>query len=192
MQTNKLLLASQSPRRAELLQQINVDFESVAAEVDETPQIGEAPADYVLRLALTKARAGRTLANSNLPTLGADTAVVLDYKILGKPRNREHALAMLYMLSARMHNVITAVALVTGSAETTALVTSNVRFRKLSPDEIAAYWESGEPEGKAGAYAIQGFGATFIEHLEGSYSGVMGLPLFETAGLLRGLGWSLS
>ena len=183
-----LLLASQSPRRGELLRQINIDFETLAVDVDEAPKMGEAPADYVLRLALAKARVGCAQSNQTLPSLGADTAVVIDYKIFGKPRDRAHAVEMLGMLSARTHNVLTAVALVDSQGETTKLVTSNVRFRKLNSAEIADYWESGEPQGKAGAYAIQGFGATFVEHLEGSYSGVMGLPLFETAALLRDAG----
>lgn len=187
MNFSRITLASRSPRRAELLRQIGVEFITVDVDIDETPQPGELAADYVLRLALAKACCGRDASAPVLPVLGSDTAVVVDGEIFGKPRDRGHALAMLARLSGRSHQVLTAVALVTDSAETTCLRQSTVHMRAISPEEANAYWETGEPAGKAGAYAIQGRGAMFIEHLEGSYSGVMGLPLFETAALLARL-----
>lgn len=180
---NPILLASASPRRKALLRQIGVPFQALPMDVDETPKAGEQAADYVLRLAVAKAQAGR--AQQPMATLGADTVVIVDNAILGKPRDQAHAEQMLMQLSGRAHAVLTAVALVDERGLQTRLSTSRVWMRKLSDEEIAAYWRSGEPRDKAGAYAIQGFGATFIERLEGSYSGVMGLPLFETAELLR-------
>ena len=180
----QILLASSSPRRGELLEQINIRFDTVVADIDETPLADEPAQDYVRRLALAKAGAGRARNSGNLPVLGADTAVVVDGEIFGKPRDREHALAMLARLSGRMHRVLTGVALVAHKAEQTRLSESRVTFREISTAEMEAYWATGEPRGKAGAYAIQGRAAVFVERLEGSYSGVMGLPLFETADLL--------
>jgi septum formation protein len=179
-------LASQSPRRRELLAQIGVRHDVIAVEVDETPRAGEAPAEYVLRLALAKARAGHRL-RPDRPVLGADTAVVQDDRILGKPLDRQDAAAMLAQLSGREHRVLTAVALV-GDREETRLSVSRVRFRPIDAAEAAAYWETGEPADKAGGYAVQGLGALFVESIGGSYSGVMGLPLFETGELLRRAG----
>jgi septum formation protein len=179
-------LASQSPRRRELLAQIHVRHDVIAVAVDETPRAGEAPAEYVLRLALVKARAGHRL-RPDRPVLGADTAVVLDERILGKPRNRQDAAAMLAQLSGREHRVLTAVALV-GEREETRLSVSHVRFRPIDAAEAAAYWATGEPADKAGGYAVQGLGAVFIESIAGSYSGIVGLPLFETGELLRRAG----
>lgn len=179
-------LASASPRRQALLAQIGIGFEVLHVEIDERPLAHESPASYVERLALAKARAGRVLldARDPRPVLGADTAVVVDNHIMGKPGERAEGLRMLQLLSGRTHKVFSAVALA-GARETQSLSCSRVTFRTLTRAECEAYWETGEPRDKAGGYAIQGHAAQFIEHLEGSYSGVMGLPLFETAQLLK-------
>ncbi|MCB2262758.1 MAG: Maf family nucleotide pyrophosphatase [Candidatus Thiosymbion ectosymbiont of Robbea hypermnestra] len=189
MEPPSLILASRSPRRRALLEQIGVRFEIVDIDLDETRRPGEAPEDYVLRLALDKARAGRARVGSSLrpPVLAADTAVVVGDRILGKPRDRADAAAMLRLLAERTHRVLSGVALV-GADEERALSVSEVRFRAVSARETDAYWESGEPRDKAGGYAIQGLGALFVAELRGSYSGVMGLPLFETARLLAAVG----
>ncbi|MGD8207413.1 MAG: nucleoside triphosphate pyrophosphatase [Thiohalocapsa sp.] len=195
MQQSSFLLASRSPRRRELLAQLGLSPAMVSAEVDEDPLPGEAPADYVLRLALAKTQSGRRNAMDSastgtldargrpLPVLAADTAVVCDGLILGKPIGADDALAMLRRLSGREHEVLTGVALI-GEREQTALSRTLVRFRPIEAAEAEAYWASGEPRDKAGAYAIQGLGALFVQALQGSYSGVVGLPLFETAALL--------
>lgn len=179
-------LASLSPRRQELLQQIGVSYELLPVNVDETPADDESAEDYVQRLALAKARAGwSSLAGKKrLPVLGADTVVVANGALMGKPRDRQQANAMLQALSGSTHEVLTAVALAF-ERSLVRLNISRVTFRTLSLSECEAYWDTGEPADKAGAYAIQGLGAAFITHLEGSYSGVMGLPLFETAELLQ-------
>ena len=182
-----LCLASASPRRRELLAQIGVPHVVTSADIDETVLPGESPAEYVLRMARNKAVVVRD-AGQRLPVLAADTAVVLDGVIYGKPRDREHALDMLRRLSGRTHEVLTAVALADHRGTRTRLSLSEVTFRTLTEEECAAYWESGEPRDKAGAYAIQGLAAVFVERISGSYSGVMGLPLFETAELLRAAG----
>lgn len=187
MSQPKLILASSSPRRSALLDQIGVDYRVRAVDVDESCLPGEAPEDYVRRLALAKARAG-VLDADELPVLGADTAVVLDGEILHKPTGREDALGMLARLSGRTHRVMTAVALVRGTMEDVRVSVSTVTFRDIGRAEARAYWESGEPRDKACAYAIQGRGAVFVRRLEGSYSGVVGLPLLETAELLAGAG----
>lgn len=150
---------------------------------------GEAPEDYVQRVALDKARAGRALLGrvSDLPVLAADTAVVIDGRILGKPRDRAAAAAMMRQLSGRTHRVLSGVALV-GARERLDLSVSEVTFREVSPEEGRAYWETGEPADKAGGYGIQGVGALFVRELRGSYSGVVGLPLFETSRLLSEAG----
>ncbi len=182
-----IYLASRSPRRRELLHQIGVPHEVVQADIDETPLPGEAPSEYVIRMALEKARAGREIAGPGLPLLAADTAVVVDNQILGKPANREEALAMMERLSNRDHKVLSGVALLDKTAHS-RLSVSRVTFRAVSRQEAEEYWASGEPADKAGGYGIQGVGAMFISRLEGSYSGVMGLPLYETAELLRAAG----
>ena len=181
-----IYLASQSPRRQALLQQLGIGFELLAADVDETPLAGEPAGAFVTRVALDKARAGRARmpAGRQLPVLGADTCVVAEENIMGKPRGREHAIEMLQRLSGTTHEVLSAVALA-GTHEALRVSTSRVTFRTLSAAECAAYWDTGEPADKAGAYAIQGLAAVFVSHLAGSYSGVMGLPLYETAELLR-------
>ena len=186
-----LYLASQSPRRRELLSQVGLRFEVVPVEVDETPQPGEMPADLVQRLAREKAVAGlaRLPARAPGPVLGADTEVVIDNEVLGKPRDEEDAAAMLARLSGRSHHVLSAVALaVPGRDAAVRLSTSTVWFRVTTTEERLAYCATGEPLDKAGSYAIQGLAAVFVSRLEGSYSGVMGLPLFETAELLEELG----
>lgn len=181
-----LVLASASPRRQELLTQIGVQFEVRVPDIDEQRRPGEMPEPYVCRLAEEKSRAGMALApRSALPVLGADTIVVCEGQILGKPTNRDDAIAMLELLSGREHTVLTAVCLSSSTRSELLLAPSRVRFRTLHTDDLLAYWDSGEPIGKAGAYAIQGLAAMFVEHLKGSYSGVMGLPLYETAQLLR-------
>jgi septum formation protein len=167
-----------------LLTQIGVPHVVTGAHIDETEHPGEPPRDYVQRMARTKALAIWS-QDSSLPVLAADTTVVLDGVIFGKPRDRDDALRMLAALSARTHEVLTAVALVTRNGVAMRLNESRVTFRALNPAECAAYWETGEPQDKAGAYAVQGRAAVFIESLAGSYSGVMGLPLFETAEVLR-------
>lgn len=182
----QLVLASASPRRRELLEQIGVRCRVIPAHIDEQPQRDEAPADYVRRLALAKARAVGPIADG-LAVLGSDTTVTVDGHILGKPRDRDHGLAMLAQLSNRSHEVYSGVALVGAREEVVASV-SRVTFRRIGAEERAAYWATGEPVDKAGAYAIQGRGAIFVAGLEGSYSGVMGLPLFETAQLLSAAG----
>ncbi len=186
----ELYLASASPRRQQLLQQLGLNFTQVVAAVDETPAADEAASRYVCRLALAKARAGQALptVDTSVPVLGADTTVVIDDSLLGKPHDRAEGLAMLARLSGREHQVLSAVAVVCGEQQQVCLHTSRVVFRELSAAECAAYWNSGEPVDKAGAYGIQGLGAGFVRELHGSHSGVMGLPLFETITLLREFG----
>ncbi|SDW97109.1 Maf family protein [Thiocapsa roseopersicina] len=185
-----LYLASRSPRRLALLEQIGVRVALVDAETDETRWPGESPETYVRRVALEKARAGRAAVSEDtlFPVLAADTAVVLGDMTLGKPADRADAARMLSTLSGRSHRVLTAVALIAGERELTDLSDSLVTFRALQESEILSYWDTGEPCDKAGAYAIQGIGALFITDLQGSYSGVMGLPLFETGRLLSAAG----
>jgi septum formation protein len=178
-----LCLASQSSRRRALLTQIAVAHSVRPAHIDETARLGEDPRTYVERMAHTKAQSVWPQARP-LAVLAADTIVVVEGVICGKPRDRAHGLSMLASLSGREHLVLTAVALATGAGVGSRLSASTVRLRAMSPAERAAYWESGEPRDKAGAYAIQGLGAVFVESLHGSYSGVMGLPLYETAQLL--------
>jgi septum formation protein len=180
-------LASASPRRRELLEQIGVPHVLAIPDIEEAALAGESAADYVVRMARGKAQAVR-LQGTALPVLAADTIVVIDGQIHGKPANEEEGLAMLARLSGRTHQVLTAVALAVLAGVACRLSTSEVRFRRLTHAECLAYWRSGEPRDKAGGYAVQGRGAVFIEHLSGSYSGVMGLPLFETAQLLAAAG----
>jgi septum formation protein len=188
-----LYLASASPRRGLLLEQIGVRFERLRVTVDETPSPSETAEEYVVRMALEKAAAGARTPRKYraTPVLGADTAVVLDGEIMGKPRDRDDAGRMLTGLGGRMHEVLSAVALTRGDQAGHRLQRSRVRFRSLSPREIDDYWATGEPVDKAGGYAVQGRAAVFVEHLEGSYSGVMGLPLHETWDLLQTFGVAL-
>jgi nucleoside triphosphate pyrophosphatase len=182
-----LCLASVSPRRRDLLAQIGVPHTVTGAHIDETALAGETPRDYVGRMARQKALAVRDKGET-LPVLAADTTVVLDDVIYGKPVDRADGIAMLGRLSGRTHEVLTAVAFADLRGVALRLSVSSVRFRELTAEECAAYWETGEPRDKAGGYAVQGAAAVFIESLSGSYSGVMGLPLFETAELLRAAG----
>ncbi len=184
-----LCLASASPRRQELLAQLGVPYVCTAPDIDEAVLPGESAADYVVRLARAKAQAVRT-GGARLPVLAADTTVVIDGRICGKPRDAEDGIAMLLQLSARTHQVLTAVALAAAGELRHRVSRTDVRFRHLSLHEATQYWSTGEPHDKAGGYAVQGHGAVFVEHLSGSYSGVMGLPLFETAELLVGAGVS--
>ncbi|OGT81243.1 MAG: septum formation protein Maf [Gammaproteobacteria bacterium RIFCSPLOWO2_02_FULL_61_13] len=178
-----LLLASRSPRRRQLLLQLGVHFQCLDLEVNERPHPGESVAELVPRLALAKAHAGVAQASFARPVLGADTEVVLDGEVLGKPADFSTAVTMLRRLSGRDHLVYSAVAL---AHRTHAVLTSvtRVSFRALTPEEIETYCRRGESLDKAGGYGIQGSAAAFIERIEGSYSGVVGLPLFETATLL--------
>ncbi len=196
--TDFIYLASKSPRRAELLRQIGVHFELLldddehAAEALEHTRRGEAPAAYVVRVTLAKAQAAADrLAASALPAapiLAADTTVVLGSRMLGKPASAAEASAMLSALAGRTHSVLTAVALVRGARTRHLLSRSRVRFGRITAAQIAHYVAGGEPMDKAGAYAVQGEAAQFIRRIDGSYSGIMGLPLYETARLLRDTG----
>jgi septum formation protein len=185
-----IYLASRSPRRRELLTQLGVDFRTLNIDVDESPLAGETPQALALRLAQAKADAGRQLLAGGDPhlVLGADTIVVLDDQVLGKPRDARHAVTMLGQLSGCCHRVLSAVALAGTGDTQTGLSESRVCFRRLSRQECQAYADTGEPLDKAGAYAIQGRAAAFVSELQGSYSGVVGLPLYETAQLLTAAG----
>ena len=183
-----IYLASQSPRRRELLAQLGVRFEVVTVNVPEERVPGEAPRDYVERVAREKAVAGLRTASTSDPAalvLGADTEVVLDRRVFGKPCDASDAAAMLRALSGRTHRVVSVVCCARTTGTEVAASESEVTFAALDDAEVARYVATGEPFGKAGGYAIQGRAAAFISHLAGSYSGVMGLPLFETARLLR-------
>ena len=188
-----IYLASASPRRREILVSLGFQPVLLTAETDETARPGEAVADYVARMARQKNAAARQLAAQRglalaQPLLSADTVVALDNAILGKPRDAAHARELLESLSGREHQVWTAVCVSLGGQTLEAAQRSDVRFKELSAQEIAAYIASGEPLDKAGAYGIQGIGGVFVAHLSGSFSGVMGLPVFETVQLLRQLG----
>ena len=190
----QLVLASASPRRSELLTQIGVPHRVLSADIDERSLPGESAEACVQRLARLKALAVQSLLQAELAApavLAADTVVLLGHELMGKPRDRSHALAMLMRLSDRTHSVLSAVALAHDGQLRCALSRSEVRFRRLQPAECEAYWDSGEPRDKAGAYAIQGLAAVFVQQLSGSYSGVMGLPLAETAALLSQAGIAL-
>ena len=197
-----LYLASQSPRRVELLLQLGLQFEKLCIDVDEAHNSGERPEDFVRRLGLDKAIAGyRLLIDQSTPlpatplaVLGADTIVVCDDNILGKPATEADAEQMLLLLSGRTHSVYTSVSVVFSDVSGEYSVHSitnktQVTFRTIEPHEVKWYWNSGEPSDKAGAYGIQGLGAIFVERIEGSYSSVVGLPLFETSQLLSELGF---
>lgn len=185
----QLVLASSSPRRAQLLRQIGLGFVQRPVAVDERMTAREAPVALARRLARVKAEAGAD--DGNLPVLGSDTVVAVDDEALGKPADEREALAMLARLSGRSHRVHTAVAVAHAGRVEDAVVTSQVTMRRIDPAEARAYWATGECADKAGAYAIQGRGAIFVTRLEGSYSGVMGLPLLETVELLGRAGVSV-
>ena len=182
-------LASGSPRRHSLLRALGVEPVPVAAGIDETRRPDEPVAEFVRRLACDKVRFGATdPAAAGLPVLGGDTEVCVGEIALGKPADDDDAARMLRTLSGREHTVLSAVALLAGGRVSVRAVATTVRFRPLSDADIAAYVATGEPFGKAGAYAVQGLGGTLVSHIAGSYSGVVGLPVFETAGLLRAAG----
>jgi septum formation protein len=195
-----IYLASRSPRRRELLRQIGVNFELIplregagrGADVDETPHVGESADDYVLRVACDKARAAANIVAARRivarPVVAADTTVICDEDILGKPANADEATQMLSRLAGRAHRVLTAVAVAAENRMQTRVSESRVWFRLLDPAEIRRYVAAGESYDKAGGYAVQGLAAAFITRIDGSYSGIMGLPLAETAELLRSYG----
>lgn len=182
-----LILASASPRRAELLAQIGVPFTACPVDICEDPLCDEAPTDYVARLASEKAEAAYARCPGSV-VLGSDTTVVLDNRILGKPVDEADALSMLQALSGRVHQVMTGIAVTDFTGTRVQVVTTAVHFKPLTPERCRAYWQSGEPRDKAGAYGIQGLGAVFVDYIEGSYSAVVGLPLSETAELLEAHG----
>ena len=188
-QPGELILASASPRRRELLAQLDVSFTVLPTDTDESVLSDEGPEAYVQRMALDKAAAGLQTVQRTACVLGADTAVVTGGTILGKPRDREDAQQMLQMLSGQTHQVLSGVALMDGVRVHTVLSVTEVTFGVITPAAAAAYWDTGEPVDKAGGYAIQGRGVVFVKHIAGSYSGVVGLPLFETAELLRRFGY---
>jgi septum formation protein len=181
-----LFLASTSPRRREILNALGLEFSVLHVDIDETPRPAEVPGEMAVRLATDKVQAAA--AGPHDLVLGADTVVVIDGRLLGKPVDQDDCLAMLAALAGRSHKVVTGVALRGSHGIRTALSETEVYFREISSDEALAYWQSGEPCDKAGAYAIQGIGGGFVERIEGSYSGVVGLPVFETAALLREAG----
>lgn len=182
-----LFLASTSPRRRELLQQLDLVFSVLGVEVDESVVAGERPADYVLRLARTKAQAGLAQIAEGV-VIAADTSVVVDDEVLGKPASEVEAFDMWRRLSGRTHQVLTGVAVADAHHAEAVAVSTRVHFRAMSRTEMQAYWQSGEPRDKAGGYAIQGKGAIFVDAIEGSYSNVVGLPLTETAAMLSHFG----
>ncbi len=194
MKLQAIYLASASPRRSALLRQIFVPHQILIPNIDESRFAGESPADYVVRLARAKAQRvwSRLKPEESRPVLAADTTVALGEEIFGKPADRAEGVTMLQRLAGRTHQVYTAVALAHLGGLEHALSVSNVTFRLLSAADCQAYWDSGEPQDKAGGYAVQGLAAAFITGLSGSYSGVMGLPLAETAQLLTRVGWSLN
>lgn len=178
----QFILASQSPRRAELLSRLGYRFDICPADIDELRQPSEAPLDYVRRLAVEKAQA---ISDGRLPVLGADTIVVLGDAVLEKPRDRSDGLRMLQMLSGQVHQVMTAVSVTDGLRADTDVSITEVKFLPLQAGQAEAYWATGEAEGKAGGYAIQGLAEVFVESLSGSHSGVVGLPLAMSARLLK-------
>ncbi len=187
MQSPELHLASASPRRREILQALGLRFSYAGVDVDEARQQGEPAADLVLRLACSKAAAARA-AGQGGAILAADTVVALGDRVFGKPRSKQDALATLAELSGRTHDVLTAVVVWYGDSKQQVLSRSRVSFRAIATSEATAYWASGEPQDKAGSYAIQGLAAVFVTDLHGSYSGVIGLPVCETAALLGNIG----
>ncbi len=186
-----LILASSSPRRRAILESLGASFSVMSADVDESPLPNESPVEMVQRLAVAKAKAVARQCADHALVLGADTAVVLGNEVFGKPEDEGDGLRMLSALSGRAHKVYTGVALVADGRVSTTVSSTEVQFREIRPDEARRYWHSGEPRGKAGAYAIQGSGGLFVESIMGSYSGVVGLPVFETAALLGAAGFQL-
>ena len=184
----ELILASGSPRRADLLRQLGLSFSVISPSVDETIKRNESSLDFVERLAKEKNSEVQNKLESNKLVLSADTVVVFQKRILGKPKSKAEGFSMLKTLSEQMHTVVTGVALTTKTQEKFFFVETKVKFRRLSDHEIYTYWMTGEPKDKAGAYGIQGLGALFVSRIEGSYSNVVGLPLMETGEILKQLG----
>jgi septum formation protein len=184
-----LILASQSPRRKELLQQLGYSFQCLPADIDESIQLNEGAEQYVARLALEKANViAQGYVDGGVTVLGSDTSVVFNQHILGKPESLDDCLTILKMLSDNSHQVMTAIAVVQDERSEVVVVTTDVDFKKLSQQEIIRYWQTGEPQDKAGAYGIQGIAGQFVKQIRGSYSAVVGLPLYETAQLLASFG----
>lgn len=187
MSSSSILLASASPRRKQLLEQLGLTVEQKAADIDESLQAGETDQAYVLRLAKEKAQALVEVA-ADLPIIAADTVISLNGELIGKPKDYQHACAIWRALAGKTHQVLTGVCVYQQGQYYTAISISDVSFVSLRDDEMAAYWASGEPQDKAGAYAVQGLAARWITEIRGSYSGIMGLPLYETAQLLQQAG----
>ncbi|EDL53993.1 Maf-like protein [Vibrio mediterranei AK1] len=183
--TTKIVLASTSPRRRELLSQLGYQFSVVSPDIEEVKQAQESAQQYVERLSLEKAMAGLELSDSRSVVVGSDTVVVLNEHVLEKPNDFEHAKAMLQGMSGEKHQVLTAVSVVSKNKQSSVVVTTDVWFKTLSEKEIEQYWLSGEPQDKAGSYGIQGLGGRFVTRIEGSYYAVVGLPLYETDQLLQ-------
>jgi len=183
-----LILASQSPRRQQLLAQLGYQFSCQPADIDETEFLNELPSDYVCRLALEKAQYIAKNQTDTTIVIGSDTTVVIDQHILGKPIDLADCIRLLSLLSGRSHQVLTAISVVKAGLSKTVLVSTEVTFKELSLHDMNNYWLTGEPQDKAGAYGIQGIGGQFVKHISGSYSAVVGLPLYETAQLLKEFG----
>jgi septum formation protein len=180
----KIYLASASPRRRELVEQLGYQFEQFSVDADESLLDSESPREYVERLARLKAESGVALGYTSYPVLGSDTSVVVDGQILGKPESYEDFQRMMMLLSGRTHEVLTGIAFATKHSTISDVVVTQVTFKALTEAEVESYWQTGEPADKAGGYGIQGFGGRFVTNLEGSYFAVMGLPLYETDRLL--------
>lgn len=197
MNNIQIYLASRSPRRRHLIEQLGISYRAINVTVDEQHLAQESPADYVARLALQKARAGwQQLARQGIPVVGADTCIVLDGQVVGKPRDKAHGIALLKRYSGNTHSVVSGVAMVgfgkgnraSPLLEQVRVSSSRVSFCDLTDRDCEDYWQTGEPLGKAGGYAIQGKAAAFIKRIEGSYSGIMGLPLHEFSELIAAFG----
>ena len=184
---SQIILASASPRRAELLDQVGISYEIQSVDINEDPMLNESAVDLVQRLAVEKSQA---IKNADKPVVGSDTLGLIGDQLLVKPTDVAHSIKMLSAMSGNWHEILTAVAITYKDYTTVLLNRNRVLFRKISQDEMIRYWETGEPQDKAGSYAVQGIAAMFIERIEGSYSGIMGLPLFETMQLLNDLGIS--
>jgi septum formation protein len=185
MSIKQLILASQSPRRKQILQQIGIKPICLPVDIDESVQLGELASDYCNRLALAKAQLGWKRSDKELVVLGSDTVVVFNQEILGKPENDADAFSMLMKLSNQKHQVITAVAVIAENKQKVVESVSDVLFDRLDEDDVRNYIASKEPMDKAGSYGIQGYASKWIKHISGSYSGIMGLPIYETSKLLR-------
>jgi len=183
-----LILASQSPRRAELLKQIGIPFSQYSVDIDETVQVDDKPQEYVQRMAREKSNLGFQRAQSAQLVLGADTIVVANNNILGKPKDKTDSIRMLSMLSNNTHQVFTAISITSPTHQKNLIVETQVCFGPLSSQQMSWYWQTGEPQDKAGSYGIQGLGGQFVKHIKGSYSAVVGLPLYQTRMLLTEFG----